>query len=112
MVGLGRDGRPVTHPGDTRDPVTGLCRVLSEMCSTCVFRPGNPMHLEPGRLAEIVKANRDRETLLTCHQTLPYGDHPDFGPASCFGFWERFGKDLLAGRLARMIGIQRVKPPE
>lgn len=25
--------------------------------------------------------------LLTCHATLPCGQHPDFGPAICAGFW-------------------------
>lgn len=28
--------------------------VRGEQCPTCIFRPENPMHLRPGRLAEIM----------------------------------------------------------
>jgi hypothetical protein len=39
---------------DVSDPATGRARLLSAKCSTCVFRPGNLMLLEPGRLAALV----------------------------------------------------------
>jgi hypothetical protein len=81
----------VRHPADVLDPATGKVRVLSHRCQTCIFRPGNLMHLAPGRCGQIVKANVAAGALLTCHSTLPYGDHPDFGPAVCAGFWARHG---------------------
>lgn len=65
-------------------------RVLSERCATCVFRPGNLMHLRPGRLRDLVDRNLAAGALLTCHDTLSHGDHPDAGEAACRGFWDRY----------------------
>ena len=98
--------------GSIRDPETNKIRVMSAQCLTCVFRPGNPMKLRPGRLKDIIDSNRDGESLLTCHQTLPYGGHPELDPAACHGFFERYGRELITGRLALMLGLIRVDPPE
>jgi hypothetical protein len=101
------------QPGDILDDVTGLVRVLDEKCITCVFRSGNPMHLEPGYLQGIIRDNVGAGALLTCHKTLPYGDHPEFGPAACHGFWESHGKHTTAGIIAEnFIGITYIKPPK
>jgi hypothetical protein len=90
---------------------TGKIRVLERMCDTCIFRPGAKMDLEPERFREVEQGNIRRGTLLTCHSTLSYGPYPDFGPAACFGFWERHGAHTAAGRIALLIGILRVTPP-
>lgn len=98
-------------PADVLDPA-GKVRVLRKRCTTCVFRPGNLMHLEPGYLEELIRYNVNAGALLTCHQTLPYGDHPDFGPAVCAGFWARHGMKTAAGRIAKhLIGLVRPMPP-
>jgi hypothetical protein len=101
------------EPGDIIDDVNGLVRVLGEKCSTCIFRPDNPMRLEPGYLQRIIRDNVENGALLTCHQTLPYGDFPDFGPAACRGFWESHGQHTIAGVIAEyMIGIIEIEPPK
>lgn len=45
-------------------------RVLRERCSTCVFRPGNLMDLNPGRLADLTASTDDADTNVVCHKTL------------------------------------------
>ena len=40
------------------------------MCETCIFRPGNLMHLRPGRLKDMVEEIRAREGVIPCHKTL------------------------------------------
>jgi hypothetical protein len=48
---------------------TGL-RVLAEQCSTCIFRPGNLMHLNAGRLKDMTESVVASQTYVICHQTL------------------------------------------
>lgn len=93
-------------------PETGKVRVLNRMCYTCIFRPDAKMTLTPERFAEVEETNVARGALLTCHDTLPYGRAPEFGPAVCFGFWARHGTYVAAGRIALLIGIIRIDPPE
>lgn len=90
----------------------GRLHVITERCSTCVFRPGNLMSLSPGRLASLIKDNLDADSALVCHKTLPYGDHPEFGEALCRGFIDGVGDRSPAIRLAEAMGIlQPVEPP-
>jgi hypothetical protein len=89
----------------------GRVRVLTRRCGNCLFRRGQPFGA--GRAAEVIEANVASGALLTCHTTLPYGAHPDFGPAVCAGFWARHGMQTAAGRIAGfMLGITRINPPE
>jgi hypothetical protein len=98
------------HPADVIGD-DGKVRVLSRRCKTCITRKGNPFG--PDRSAEVLAANVAAGALLTCHSTLPYGPHPDFGPAVCAGFWARHGMQTAAGRIAGfMLGITRINPPE
>ncbi|TDE22824.1 DUF4314 domain-containing protein [Actinomadura sp. 6K520] len=70
------------------------------------------MHLGDDRTRQVIDDNLRAGALLTCHATLPYGDHPHFGPAVCAGFWARHHNDVSAGRLAQLVlGIVRVQPP-
>jgi hypothetical protein len=91
----------------------GKLRVLSDQCSTCVFRPGNPMHLNPGRLRDLVQQNLAADAALVCHQTLTYGDHPEFGPALCRGFFDAYGQQVNVVRImGRLGGINdTIAPP-
>ena len=99
-------------PTDVLDPGTGKVRVLSSRCKTCIFRPEGRAAFGEDRVAEVIGANIDAGALLTCHSTLPYGDHPDFGPAVCAGFWARHGLATAAGRIAKgMLGLVRIAPP-
>lgn len=65
-------------------------RLLSRRCATCVFHPGNRMDLRPGRLRDLVAANLATGALLVCHDTLPYGEHPEAGEALCRGYWDAY----------------------
>ena len=70
------------------------------------------MHLGPQHTAEFVRQALDRGTFVVCHQTLTYGDHPDFGPAICRGFFDAFASRSPALRLLRAFGrLTEVDPP-
>lgn len=65
----------------------GQVHVSAERCPSCVFRPGNLMHLGPGRLASLIADNVRADSALTCHETLD--DWPgERAPAVCRGFWD------------------------
>jgi hypothetical protein len=98
---------------DIIDTETRLVRVMEERCTTCVFRPGNPMSLREGQLQDIVRDNLKAGALLTCHQTLPYNKDYDEDPAACHGFWDSYGMQTVAGILARFsIGVRWIKQPK
>lgn len=80
----------------------GRIHILSERCTTCVFRPGNLMHLPPGRLQDLVESNRAADTAFACHQTI-YGQTPD--EALCRGYVDAYGDGITPIRLARQLGL-------
>jgi hypothetical protein len=90
-------------------------RLLAERCATCVFRPGNWMHLAPGRLRDLVDSNLQAGALLICHDTLDHGQHPEFGEAMCRGFWDAHGDKTQAKQVMdRLFGpdwFEEVAPP-
>ena len=59
---------------DISDPATGLSRLLSERCPTCILRPGDPMHLGPERTTAFIRQVLDAGSYVVCHDTLTYGD--------------------------------------
>lgn len=78
----------------------GVVHVLSEKCRTCIFRPGNPMRLQPGRVQQMVDDSLKAGGAITCHQTLAYGGYEAEGEAICRGFFEAHHHRVLALRLA------------
>lgn len=91
--------------GDIIDYQAGKVRILEDKCKDCIFRPGNLMHLGHGRLKEVVDGNLAASALLTCHNTLP-GNERENDPAACRGFWDAYGLQTAAGRMAKfVIGI-------
>lgn len=100
------------HDDGICDPATGRPRVLAQMCATCVFRPGNVMRLQPGRLKVMVDESVANGAWITCHETLPYGIHPDAEQAICRGFYETHGHRSWGVRLAEALGgLVEVDPP-
>lgn len=91
----------------------GIPRVLSEQCSTCIGRPGNPMKLRPGRVREMVREGVNGGG-ITCHQTLSYGRHPELGgPAACRWFYDRYGRLCNLYRVYdRLGGFAEVEVPQ
>jgi hypothetical protein len=96
------------------DKTTRRPRLLSEQCQTCIFRQGNPMHLRPGRLKEMCnEANREGSQGIVCHDTLTYGNHPDYGPALCRGYYDAMGYlNNFVRIMERLGGFQEVAPPK
>ena len=100
------------RPQDITDPATGLSRLLSGRCSTCILRHGDKMHLGAEHTAAFVRQALDAGTYVVCHQTLTYGDYPDFGPAICRGFFDAYANQSPALRLLRAFSrLTEVDPP-
>ena len=77
-------------PQDITDPATGGSRLLSERCATCILAAGDRMHLGPERLRAVIGDALAAGTFVVCHDTLTYGDFPDYGPAICRGFYDAY----------------------
>lgn len=103
----------VEHPDDEDDewgsgahignPLTGEVRICDQLCTTCIFHPGNRMDLEPGRVTGMVKAALADESHITCHQTLGTDE-----PAMCAGFYRlpaAKGRSMFLRLLAAGIGV-------
>ena len=110
--------KPTPEPDDDQtplplsvgDPVLGKTRLLVRQCDTCIFRPGDPMHLTPGRLKQMVDDALAEGSYVICHATLPYGEHPDAKPAICRGFHDRYTTWRLQV-IGRLFGFVHVEPP-
>ena len=74
-------------------------RVCADMCPTCIFRPGNLMHLRPGRVRRMVDQALADDSAIVCHDTL-HGSE-----AVCRGFFDRHHADTLLCRLGFVLGI-------
>ena len=84
----------------------GKVHVCSTKCSTCIFRPGNLIHLERGRVAGMVRDAQRNDSAIICHATL--GTKAN---AVCRGFFDRYS--TLPLRLAQVIGnLVFVDPPK
>ncbi len=72
--------------------------VMSRLCDTCIFRPGNLMRLEEGRVDQMVRDSCAQDTAIICHETL------DGNKAVCRGFYERHPTLplILADKLGRI----------
>jgi hypothetical protein len=101
------DGEPPLSVGD---PVLRKTRLLARECDTCIFRPGNLMHLAPGGLKQLVAEARDRAGYIICHSTLPAVDSP-VPPAVCRGFADRYSTPQLQ-LMQRLWGFVEVPPPD
>lgn len=78
----------------------GKVHVCKKMCSTCIFRPGNLMHLEDGRVEQMVESSTKDESAIICHKTL---DQPD--QAVCRGFWDKHRSETAPLRAAEALGV-------
>lgn len=80
----------------------GKVHVMAEKCSTCIFRPGNPMSLQPGRVNEMVRQSVADGAGITCHKTI-HGQREQ--EATCRGFFDAYADKVTAFRLAQAMGI-------
>lgn len=79
-------------------------RVCAGMCSTCIFRPGNLMDLQPGRVRGMVRDSLAADSFITCHKTL------DGERAVCRGFYDRHKRNTLGLRLGAVMGVIETDP--
>jgi hypothetical protein len=91
------------------DPALGKTRLLVRECPTCIFKPGNLMHLTPGRLRQMVTQAHGEAGYVICHSTLPY-HHDGAQPAICRGFADRYATWQLQV-IERLWGFVEVEPP-
>jgi hypothetical protein len=76
-------------------------RLFAERCATCVFRPGNLMSLQTGRLADLVAANRRTGSMLICHETLD----EDVADVMCRGYFDAYAEEsAVAQVMERLFG--------
>lgn len=78
---------------------TGM-RVQAEQCDSCIFRSGNKMHLESGRVAEMAAEVRKEGGYVTCHKTLGL---PLRQRVICRGSFDRFKTEII--QLAERMGF-------
>ena len=88
----------------------GKVHVLSELCSSCIFRP-HERPVSGARVAGMVRATMDTDgATVVCHKTL-YREGPDEN-AICRGWYDRLGdRDSLLQAAERMGIIKEVPPP-
>lgn len=79
----------------------GRVHIAATKCSTCIFRPGNLMHLAPGRLADMVSQSVDQGGVIVCHKTLAQ----DVDDAVCRGFHDSYADQVPALRLAHVMRL-------
>jgi len=60
----------------------GKVHVQAAKCSTCIYRPHNLMHLDPGRKDQMQATAIEGGGVIPCHQTLSE-DH-----SVCRGFFD------------------------
>lgn len=84
---------------DLIDGETGRPRVQADKCPTCIFRPGDLMHLRPGTVKAMV--DEARNSFIPCHDTLPrVSDTP---PAVCAGWYECHGERSQTMQILTML---------
>lgn len=81
----------------------GKVHVLREQCATCIFLPGNLMHLAPGRLKDVVQGNLDAASALVCHKTIYEDGYTQ--QAICKGFFEAYKDKSPTLVLAVELGV-------
>ncbi len=81
----------------------GRVHVKASKCSDCVFKPGNLMRLQPGRLADLVEQNRKKDTAFACHQTTFENDPK--GEAVCRGYFDAYGPEITPLRMAVALNM-------
>lgn len=76
--------------------------VMASKCSTCIYRPGNLMVLEAGRVASMeFEAVRD-QGVIVCHKTLDPSPQEN---AVCRGFFDTQKHQVGLLSVAERIGI-------
>lgn len=94
------------------DSQTGRPRLCEQMCDTCIFRPGNPMRLRPGRVKQMVTDSLGSGGFITCHSTLYGMKNPSRQQeAICRGFFDGYADQSNVLRVWGRLGkFQEINP--
>lgn len=84
--------------------------LLTDKCATCIYRPGNLMDLRPGRVAQMTKETRAKDTNVICHKSRDVGGEWTEN-AYCSGNVEVVGLGQL-GRIMERCGFLHEKHPD
>lgn len=79
----------------------GAVHVAATKCATCIFRPGNLMHLPAGRVKAMVDQSIAEGGPIVCHKTLA----SDVNDAVCRGFHDAHAQQVPALRLAMAMDL-------
>ncbi|MDZ5447709.1 hypothetical protein U2F26_34240 [Micromonospora sp. 4G57] len=93
------------------DPVLGKSRLLSRQCATCIFAPGNRMHLSAGRLRDLVTETRRRERSSSATTPSPTTSTPKPSRRSAVASPTATGTQALQ-LIERLFGFVEVDPPQ
>jgi hypothetical protein len=85
-----------------------VVHVMERKCSTCIYRPGNLMHLEPGRKDAMEAGAIKDEGVIPCHKTILGAREQQ---AVCRGFFDVAKHQGLLGAAER-LGIVQFDPTE
>lgn len=78
--------------------------MLARKCPTCIYRPGNLMHLQPGRREDMENAANELGSWIVCHATLTANGTPLGEQAICRGYWDVHQRNSFGCRLANYYG--------
>jgi hypothetical protein len=100
--------------GGIFEPESGMAVwVQAEKCDTCIFWPGNRMHLHKGLLQELVREAVADRSHIPCHDTLLYGRRNRLRPAMCRGYHDhpQGNEASMALDLGRSLGTIHYQQP-
>jgi hypothetical protein len=80
--------------------VNGKVWVRRRQCATCIFRPGNLMRLEDGRVEQMVEDATKDNSCIPCHHHLYQGDAIE---PVCAGFFRKHKTQTL--QIAERLGV-------
>lgn len=87
-------------------------RVLKEQCATCIFKPGNLMSLNKGRVKGMVDSCKANSGHIPCHETMTYEDEGDlqttYDSPICRGFYDRYPDVSQMAQIAERLGMFEV----
>lgn len=72
--------------------------IMTEKCATCIFRAGNPMHLNDGVVGTMKRQADERGTAIVCHEVMNTRN-----AAVCRGYYDAHQSSLL--QVAERMGI-------
>jgi hypothetical protein len=99
---------------DVYDASVPEVRVLAERCFDCILRSGEErLAIDPAHIRERIATVRANRGHIVCHNTYPPLSAETGRAAVCRGFFDAYGLENTAFRLALAFGIiTEVAPPD